>query len=253
MDVIDDKVSLSDCDEDYHCAVCFELYKIPCILDCHHTFCKNCCEGMSIECHQASMLFCPLCRSITPWSKMRPLQVNLETAQRVEALVTARNTQVISRSALMPKQLTSMFLQRLCQKDDPKDNPNIERLQKMTEKALKNGDVQAVINLKIEGTTDSNDTAPMKLADVFELQSPEEEGLLKPENAVCQLARKIVGENMNTENIRVVLTLKGPRLSVQNVTTELGQDLANFVGTLEQQPTRRGWLLCSLFRKCGCC
>jgi len=261
MDIVDDKVSLSDSDEDYHCVVCFELYKTPCLLDCKHTFCKNCCEGMSIKCHQASLLFCPLCRSITPWSKMRPLRVNTELAQRVDAMVAVRNSQVISRSAVIPAELTALLLQRLSQKEEPRDSPKIDRLKKMIGKALKTHNVQVAVSLKIgeagaASPLDRCKNVTIKLEDLFDVRSAEDE-LLRSQDAVFQLGVKhALSQNTNTERIRVVLTLKGPRSSVKAAITELGQGLGEFQedlidGNLSNKSRCR--FSCGLFRMWACC
>jgi len=254
MDVIDDKASLSDCDEDFHCVVCFELYKTPCVLDCKHTFCKNCCEGMSIKCHQASLLFCPLCRSITPWSKIRPLRVNSEIAQRVDTMVALRNSQVVSRSAVMPEELTALLLQRLSQKQEPQDVSKIERLRTMIGKILKTHGVQVAVSLKI-GELDRCKNVTIKLNDLFDIRGAEE--LDTAEDAVLQLGvRESLCDDTSTDNIRVVLTLKGPRSSVKAAIAQLGRDVGVFQQDLEDanlaKKSRCG-CSCNFFRFWGCC
>jgi len=261
MDVIDDKASLSDCDEDFHCVVCFELYKTPCLLDCNHTFCKNCCEGMSIKCHQASLLFCPLCRSITPWSKIRPLRVNSEIAQRVETMVALRNSQVVSRSAVLPEGITALLLQRLSRKQEPHDAPKIERLRKMIGKIVKAHGIQVAVSLKIgeAGVTSPLDgckNVTIKLDDLFDIRCCTVEELDTSEDALLQLGvmQSLHGDT-STENIRVVLTLKGPRSSVKAAITELGRDVGAFQQELEDNLAKknRGCCSCSFFRCWGCC
>ena len=257
MDTVDDKVSLSDSDEDYHCVVCFELYKTPCILDCKHTFCKSCCEGMSIQCHQASLLFCPLCRSITPWSKVRPLPENAELTRRVDAMINLRNSQVISRSAVMPEELTALLLQRLSQKEEPRDAPKIERLRKMINKMIKNYHLQVAVSLKI-GSSEVGAASPLehcknvniKLEDLFDTRTTAEE----PEDAMCQFGvREALSQNTSTDHIRVVLTLKGPRSLVKAAITDLGQDLSEFQQDFidGNDTTKRG--MCCFFRMWACC
>jgi hypothetical protein len=190
---------------------------------------------------------------------MRPLRLNSEIAQRVDAMVAQRNSQVISRSAAMPEDLTALLLQRLAQKPEPQDAAKIEKLRKMIEKILKHhSSVQVAVSLKIgEGggssPLDRCKNVTIKLDDLFDVRSTEEQADTE-ESVVPLVMRKSLSEDTTTDHIRVVLTLKGPRSSVKAAIAELGQDVGAFQRDLEDgKLSNKSRCPCGIFRMWACC
>ena len=47
---------------DLDCSICLEVFKLPIVLSCGHTFCRNC-----IENQKKNSSKCPLCRTQISW------------------------------------------------------------------------------------------------------------------------------------------------------------------------------------------
>ncbi|XP_072496339.1 E3 ubiquitin-protein ligase TRIM50 [Notamacropus eugenii] len=64
------------------CPVCLEVFKEPLMLQCGHSYCKDCLNSLAH--HLGSQLFCPVCRQVVPDVSSSPPNVSL--AQVIEAL-----------------------------------------------------------------------------------------------------------------------------------------------------------------------
>ncbi|XP_012887223.1 PREDICTED: E3 ubiquitin-protein ligase TRIM50 [Dipodomys ordii] len=63
------------------CPICLEVFKEPLVLPCGHSYCKACL--LSLSCHLASELRCPVCRRAVDGSSSPP---NVSLARVIEAL-----------------------------------------------------------------------------------------------------------------------------------------------------------------------
>jgi hypothetical protein len=156
----------------------------------------------------------------------------------------------------MPELLTALLLQRLSQKAEPQDAHRIEKLRKMMGKILKNHTVQVAVSLKIGESAGSSldgcKHVPIKWDDLFAVRTTEGQVIMSPGSVVV---RKSLSEETSIDHIRVVLTLKGSRMSVKAAIAELGQDVNAFQRDLENgKLAKKGRWDCScISRMFTCC
>lgn len=236
-----------DFDFETFCVVCFELYQDPIILDCNHVFCKKCCHGMSIICQQASLLICPLCRAITPWSEHRPLVVTEEVVGTVAAAVAKRDAEVISRDVCVPEALTATFALLLVEAGGPKESLAPPGLLE---------DVLAVLE-RTETTCEVRMVAPgggslrklsVQLERLSASAAPPEEGANKKRRPKKRKKRKPKGAALDhvleTGQASITLTVEGSRSRVKVATAAIRQVLVDCA--LAQR--RKGKCKCSCLK-----
>ena len=70
--------------EQYKCPVCYQLYKNPKYLNCHHSYCEGCLERLQVE----SKITCPQCRtdSLVPVGGVKDLPANSFISNRMNKL-----------------------------------------------------------------------------------------------------------------------------------------------------------------------
>ena len=48
--------------KELECPICIELFQLPIVLSCGHTFCRKCINTHKENCHK-----CPICRKLISW------------------------------------------------------------------------------------------------------------------------------------------------------------------------------------------
>lgn len=79
-------VSMTELEDRLQCPICLEVFKEPLMLQCGHSYCKDCL--VSLSCHLDSELRCPVCRQEVDGSSSPP---NLSLARVIEALQLPRD------------------------------------------------------------------------------------------------------------------------------------------------------------------
>ncbi|XP_045675498.1 E3 ubiquitin-protein ligase TRIM50 isoform X2 [Phyllostomus hastatus] len=79
-------VSMTELEDRLQCPICLEVFKEPLMLQCGHSYCKDCL--VSLSCHLDSELRCPVCRQEVDGSSSPP---NVSLARVIEALRLPRD------------------------------------------------------------------------------------------------------------------------------------------------------------------
>ena len=79
--------------ENLTCTVCYQLYKNPKYLPCHHSYCEECLEEMQVE----SKIICPECRaeSTVPAGGVKDLPADFRINSMMDKLGLNRNDEVL--------------------------------------------------------------------------------------------------------------------------------------------------------------
>ncbi|KAM5331832.1 E3 ubiquitin-protein ligase TRIM50 isoform 3-T4 [Glossophaga mutica] len=80
------RVSMTELEDRLQCPICLEVFKEPRMLQCGHSYCKDCL--VSLSCHLDSELRCPVCRQKVDGSSSPP---NLSLVRVIEALRLPRD------------------------------------------------------------------------------------------------------------------------------------------------------------------
>ncbi|XP_074184520.1 E3 ubiquitin-protein ligase TRIM50 isoform X3 [Rhinolophus sinicus] len=75
------RVCVQELEDRLQCPICLEVFKEPLMLQCGHSYCKDCL--VSLSCHLDSELRCPVCRQEVDGSSSPP---NVSLARVIEAL-----------------------------------------------------------------------------------------------------------------------------------------------------------------------
>ncbi|XP_028372652.2 E3 ubiquitin-protein ligase TRIM50 [Phyllostomus discolor] len=79
------RVSMTELEDRLQCPICLEVFKEPLMLQCGHSYCKDCL--VSLSCHLDSELRCPVCRQEVDGSS----SPNISLARVIEALRLPRD------------------------------------------------------------------------------------------------------------------------------------------------------------------
>lgn len=109
-------------EQELNCLICYELYVEPVILDCEHIFCRKCTNLMAVHQYQTiphglantgmecAVITCPLCRSLTPFSKHRPLRIEKDLWKQATTFARADAVRPVKLSITVPLELQTICL-----------------------------------------------------------------------------------------------------------------------------------------------